>query len=70
MKWVWSIVKWLILLFYRFGFSGSETKPQFLIRKLNLSDHPFGKYAKFSEKLTFLPPDIHTYVCVSGGKKY
>ena len=28
------------------------------------------KHAKFSEKRTFLPPDTHTYVCVSGGKKY
>ena len=29
------------------------------------------KHAKYSEKRTFLtPPDTHTYVCVSGGKKY
>ena len=27
------------------------------------------KHTKFSEKRTFLPPDMHTYVCVSGGKK-
>ena len=27
------------------------------------------KHAKFSEKRTFLPPDTHTYLCVSGGKK-
>ena len=27
------------------------------------------KHAKFSEKRTFLPPDTHTYVCVSGDKK-
>ena len=25
--------------------------------------------AKFSEKLHFLPPDMHMYMCVSGGKK-
>ena len=25
-------------------------------------------YAKFSEKLTFLPSDTHTYVRISGGK--
>ena len=31
-------------------------------------DHSFSTYAKFSEKL-FLPPDSHTYVFVSGGKK-
>ena len=31
--------------------------------------HPLSTYAKFSEKLTFLTPDTHTYVCVSGGKK-
>ena len=27
------------------------------------------KRAKISEKQTFLTPDTHTYVCVSGGKK-
>ena len=27
------------------------------------------KHAKFSEKRTFLPPDTHTYMCVSGGNK-
>ena len=27
------------------------------------------KHAKFSEAEHFLPPDTHTYVCVSGGKK-
>ena len=26
-------------------------------------------HAKFSEEQIFLPPDTHTYVCVSGGKK-
>ena len=30
----------------------------------------FRTYAKFSEKLTFLPPDTHKYVCVSEGMKY
>ena len=34
-----------------------------------LGDHSFSKYAKFSEKLTFLTPDTHIYVCISGGKK-
>ena len=32
-------------------------------------DHSFRTYAKVSEKSTFLAPDTHTYVCVSGGKK-
>ena len=32
--------------------------------------HLFRTYAKFSEKLTFLTPDMHTYMCVSEGKKY
>ena len=32
-------------------------------------NHPFKTFAKFSEKLTFSPPDTNTYVCVSGGKK-
>ena len=34
-----------------------------------LGGHPFSMYAKFSEKITFLPPNTHTYVCVSGSKK-
>ena len=33
-----------------------------------VGDHSFSTYAKFSEKLTFLSPDSHTYVCGSGGK--
>ena len=34
-------------------------------------NHSFSTYTKFFKKLTFvfLPPDMHTYVCVSGGKK-
>ena len=28
------------------------------------------KHVKFSKKRTFLAPDMHTYVCVSEGKKY
>ena len=31
--------------------------------------HPISTYAKFFEKLIFLTPDMHIYVCVSGGKK-
>ena len=31
--------------------------------------NPFSTYAQFSEKLTFLPPDTHTYLCVSGSRK-
>ena len=41
-------------------------------QKINLNKqwgHTFSTYAKFSKKLTFLPPDTHTYVCVSGGKE-
>ena len=34
-----------------------------------LRDHPVSTYAKFSEKLTYLPSDTHIYVCVSGGQK-
>ena len=34
-----------------------------------LRDHSFTTYSKFSEKLTFLSADTHTYACVSGGKK-
>ena len=30
--------------------------------------HPFSRYAKFSEKLTFLPLDTHTNALVSGVK--
>ena len=32
-------------------------------------DHLFNRYAKFSEKPTFLPPDTRTYMCVKWGKK-
>ena len=32
-------------------------------------NHSFSTYANFSEKLTFLPPDRRTYVCLSGDKK-
>ena len=31
-------------------------------------DHPFSTYATFSKKLTFLTPDIHTYLYVLGIK--
>ena len=34
------------------------------------TDHSFSTYAKSSENLNFLPPDTHTYVCMSGGKKF
>ena len=34
-----------------------------------LRDHPFKNERIFSEKLTFLLPDTHRYVCVSGGRK-
>ena len=34
-----------------------------------LEDHSFSTYAKFSEKLTFSPPDTLTHVRVSVGKK-
>ena len=33
------------------------------------SGHSSSTYAKFSEKLTFLPPDTHTSACVSRGLK-
>ena len=40
---------------------------------MELRDHPFSMYAKFCKKLTFLtplfPPNKHTNMCVSGGKK-
>ena len=32
-------------------------------------DHSFSTFAKFSEKITFLTPDTHIYMCVSRGKK-
>ena len=31
--------------------------------------HPLSTYAKFPEKLILLPPNTHTYVCVSGAWK-
>ena len=33
-----------------------------------LRDPSLRKYTKFSEKLTILPLDTHTYMFVSGGK--
>ena len=32
------------------------------LRRMLLGVHPYSTYTKFSEKLTFLPPDMHTYV--------
>ena len=37
--------------------------------KTTKKDHSFSMDAKFSEKLTFLTPNMHKYVCVSGEKK-
>ena len=31
--------------------------------------HPLSACAKFSEKLTFLIPDMQTHMCISGGLK-
>ena len=36
---------------------------------MNLKTEVTRKQSKFSEKRTFLTPDMH-YVCVSGGEKY
>ena len=33
-------------------------------------DHSFSTFAEFPKNLIFLTPDTHTYVFVSGGKKY
>ena len=41
----------------------------FINLAFNIRTHSFNTYTKFSEKLAFLPPDTHTYVCVSRGKK-
>ena len=38
-------------------------------KEASVRDHPLSTYTKFSEKLIFLIPDTHTYLCVSGGKK-
>ena len=32
-------------------------------------DHSFKTCSEFSEKLTFLTPNTHTYVCVSGSSE-
>ena len=37
--------------------------------KMSIRHDPFGTCAKFSKILTSLPPDTHTYVCVSEGQK-
>ena len=33
-------------------------------------DHSLNAHSKFSESLHFLAPDMHTYMRISGGKKY
>ena len=33
-------------------------------------DHSLNAYSKFSESLHFLAPDMHTYMRISGDKKY
>ena len=33
-----------------------------------IGNHPFSAYAKYSKKLTFITPAIHTYVCVLRSK--
>ena len=35
-----------------------------------IGDHSFIRFTKFSEKTHSLHSDTHTYVCVSGGRKY
>ena len=39
----------------------------------SVGDHSFSTFSfstqNFPKNLNFLPPDMHTYVCVSGGKK-
>ena len=42
---------------------------QQITRTSALRDRSFNRYAKFIEKLTFLPLETHKCVCVSGGKK-
>ena len=53
-----------VLVFYNSGHGMIKDSHTVLERS-----HPFSTYAKISEKLTFVTPDTHTYVCISGGKK-
>lgn len=39
------------------------------MKKKTTGDHSFQKYKIFSES-HFLPPDMHTHLCVSRDKKY
>ena len=69
--------KWVVFTFYySWGHIVLRKLWKFLIfrkvgggARMNFyeGDHLLGTYATFSEKLTFLTPDTHTYVCVSGG---
>ena len=49
-------------------FLNTSSKSTGQTRAFTHRDHPFIEYANFFENLT-LPPDTHTYECVSGGKK-
>ena len=46
-------------------FSGGESEDDVT----TIRGHPLSTYAKFSEKLIFLTPDTHMFVCVSGRQK-
>ena len=49
---------------------GQQVRGNFVLQAVNyLRDHSFRTYASFPKKY-FLPPDTHTYVCISGSKEY
>ena len=48
----------------------SHTRYVFVDFMLLLYDHQFSVYKKMSEKLKFLPRNMHIYVSILGGKKY
>ena len=71
---MWSYSTLLISWFINFNISKPTQFNKSICTSKNVDvftqgESPFKTFAKFSEKLTFSPPDTNTYVCVSGGKK-
>ena len=50
----------------RHNFLDNDDDDVSLFSVFSSRDHLLSTYARFSEKLIFLPPDTQTYVCVSG----
>ena len=66
-NWMFKYKFWLVKkFFFEVTIVDTGINPQGLSFA---GDHSFSTFSKFSEKLTFLTPDTHIYMHVSGGKK-